>query len=181
MNNGPELWDAILAEMQPGAIIAGGAVRDYFLGVEPKDIDVFMGDKPTPEASVLSGCWDLSQLSCAYDARSGLGRIDNTYERIEEYAAVTGIVLVSTGTLFDHRVDAIVMDNFDPTTLVEGFDFGITRCWYDGEIHDTPEARNDRYYGTVTMLLDSRKERSLARFDRFNKRTGGGWKLVFGT
>ena len=42
MANGPDLWRAILAKMPPGSIVAGGAVRDYLLGYEPKDIDVFM-------------------------------------------------------------------------------------------------------------------------------------------
>lgn len=37
--NGPELWQEIIEKL-PGAVIAGGAVRDYLLGVEPKDIDL---------------------------------------------------------------------------------------------------------------------------------------------
>lgn len=40
MQNGPALWLKILSRFPSGAIVAGGAVRDYLLGAEPKDIDV---------------------------------------------------------------------------------------------------------------------------------------------
>src|SRR3546814_3197398 len=62
--------------------------------------------------------------------------------------------------------------------MVERFDFGVARCWYDGEIHDTPEAATDRANKTVTLFLDDRLERSRARFARFNERMGGDWRLI---
>ena len=71
MQNGPELWNAILDQMPPGAVIAGGAVRDFILGVQPKDIDVFMGDvepDPVPTQDKF--------FMGAFDARCGLHRID---------------------------------------------------------------------------------------------------------
>jgi len=37
------LWDCILKLVDvPGAVVAGGCLRDHFLGLEPKDIDVFI-------------------------------------------------------------------------------------------------------------------------------------------
>lgn len=160
--NGPELWDAILAGMPEGSIVAGGAVRDFLLGFEPKDIDVFMG------------------LHIGdHDPRYGLYRIDNTHERFEEYAAVSNIMCVSSGTLLGVKVDAVLIENFDGgAKLIDDFDFGITRCWYDGEVHDTPEARHDRDNRIVTLLSDEREARSLARFERLNTRWGGDWTLV---
>ena len=173
--NGPELWDQILGRMPPGSVIAGGAVRDYLLGVEPKDIDVFMGQWPIPE--VPSNEWSIDMIS--HDPRMGLCRIDDRYERQEEYTAMTGILLVSTGEMFGHRVDAVEVENFrDGINLVMDFDFGVTRCWYDGEVHDTPTARRDRENKTVTLLRNDRRERALARFARFNARMGGDWRLV---
>lgn len=172
--NGPELWRAILARMPLGSVIAGGAVRDYLLGVEPKDIDVFI-DMTAELVRFAEG--DDNAIS-AGDARYGLHRIDNEHERFEEYAAVSDIVCVSSGVLFDRRVDAVVMENYaGGASLVAGFDFALNRCWFDGEIHDTPEAKRDRDNRCVTLLTDEREERSVARFERLNERWGGGWRL----
>src|SRR5687768_10379559 len=45
--NGPELWDKLLEAVKEVyepefCCIAGGAVRDYALGKDPKDIDIFV-------------------------------------------------------------------------------------------------------------------------------------------
>jgi len=179
MANGPLLWSAILAQMPAGSVVAGGAVRDYLLGYEPKDIDVFA---PLPRisegADALTEC-DLIDLSG--DPRHGLLRIDCTHERYEEYAAFTDKVCVSSGQLLGWRVDAVDVDPFDgPAEIVAKFDFGITRCWFDGEqIHDTPEARNDRDDRCITLLVTDRVARAQARFDRLNERWGGGWTARF--
>lgn len=170
--NGPSLWDAILARMPEGSIVAGGAVRDYLLGFEPKDIDVFTG---FPVGGDPGDYLDFTPS----DPRYGLFRIENEHERFEEYAAVSNILCVSSGTLLGVKVDAVLIENFEGgETLIDGFDFGITRCWYDGTIHDTPEALHDRYNKCVTLLSDEREERSLARFERLNQRWGGDWRLV---
>jgi hypothetical protein len=173
--NGPELWSAILARMPSGSIIAGGAVRDYLNGVEPKDIDVFIDIEADARRLETDDAYALK----AGDARFGLHRIDNEYERFEEYAAVSNIACVSSGMMFGHRVDAVVMEKFKGgADLVAGFDFGLNRVWFDGEIHDTPEAYHDRENNCATLLLNDRVERSLKRFARLNERWGGGWRLV---
>jgi len=163
--NGPDLWREILAIMPPGSVVAGGAVRDFLLGVEPKDIDVFIDMAADGAAS-------------GRDPRFGLYRIDNEYERFEEYAAVSDIVCVSSGMLMGRRVDAVVMENYTGgAALVEGFDFGINRCWFDGELHDTPEARSDREAKRATLLLTDRIERSVKRFERLRERWGDEWQI----
>ena len=162
MINGPNLWSAILAQMPPGSVIAGGAIRDWYLGVEPKDIDVFTG-------GTADG-----------NPRSGLFRIDNYYERQEEYQAMGNIQLVSSGQLLGYRVDLVEMTDFtDGATLVKGFDFAINQMFYGGKfILRTVAAINDLANHTVTLLRDDRLERSLRRFERFNERMGGTWELV---
>lgn len=179
--NGPELWRAILAEMPTGAVVAGGAVRDFLLGYEPKDIDVFMAIPPISKEPIpfpnLSDPFVIGDLELG-DPRHGLLRIDAEHERFEEYTAVSNIVCVSSGRLLGWRVDAIDLDDFEGgEKLVTQFDFGITRCWFDGEIHDTPEAKLDRESRTITLLLNARRERSLARFERLKTRWGDDWKL----
>jgi hypothetical protein len=180
LDNGPGLWAAILAKMPPGAIIAGGAVRDWFLGVEPKDIDIFMGTHAAlpPTADTLDNDgWDT--IAAAPDPRCGFSRIDVDFERNAEYEAMTGIALVSRGMCCGWPCDAVVIDGpCEPGALIAGFDFGITRCYFDGELHDTIWARCDREAVTVTLLLDDRPERAAIRFDRFNERHGGRYQLV---
>lgn len=181
--NGPELWRLILAEMPRGAVIAGGAVRDYLLGFEPKDIDVFMAippvsSEPIPFELDADADWDAI---AAHDPRHGLMRIDNTHQRFEEYTAVSNIVCVSSGKLLGWPVDAIDLDDFEGgEKLIDQFDFAITRCWFGGGevIHDTPEAKRDRDNRTITLLSDAREARSLARYERLKERWGDEWALV---
>lgn len=157
LTNGPKLWSAILEGMPKGAIVAGGAVRDYLLGVEPKDVDVFC---PT----------------------EGLGGFDFTgfdplgEDRREEYEALSFIDVVQRTRAHGFQVDlvGVHMPDWSPRSLVETFDFGITRSWFDADgLHDTAEAGYDRSCRVVTRLLHDRPERAKARFDRFNQRMGG--------
>ncbi len=175
MLNGPALWDLILGDMPEGAIIAGGAVRDYLLGVEPKDIDVFMSTEMT-----LARSDDVEEnyaFTVANDCRTGLHRIDNICERKEEYEAMTGIDLVSSGEMYGHKVDAVVLDEMgDGLELVNGFDFAINQCWYvAGKEKCTGACIDDIAGKTVTLLSNDRRERSLKRFARFNERHGNAY------
>src|SRR3546814_13247052 len=88
------------------------------------------------------------------------------------------IAVVTRGVIAGYQVDLIGVTFADTRDMVERFDFGVARCWYDGEIHDTPEAATDRANKTVTLFLDDRLERSRARFARFNERMGGDWRLI---
>lgn len=155
--NGPELWTAILARMPAGAIVAGGAVRDFMLGVEPKDVDVFC---PT---EALGG-FDFTGFE-------PLGE-----DRREEYEALSFIDIVQRTRMHGVQVDlvGVYMPGWTPRALVKTFDFGITRSWFDGEaLHDTAEAGYDRSCNIVTLLIPGREERAAARFARFNERHGG--------
>lgn len=158
--NGPALWQAILDALPVrSAVIAGGAVRDYLLGVVPKDLDIFL---PSEDYGIPFGFDSLGD------------------DRREEYAALPIIDVVTRGVIAGHQIDLIGIHGMtDGHQLMETFDFGVTRCWFqDGVIHDTLEAIQDRDRRTVTMLLDDRTERSVQRFERFNERMGGGWVLV---
>ena len=160
--NGPELWSAVLAKMPSGSIVAGGAVRDHLLGVEPKDIDVFC---PTEAL----GSFDFTGFE-------PLGE-----DRREEYEALPLIDIVQRTHLNGVQVDlvGVHMPKWSPLALVETFDFGITRSWFDTEgLHDTAEAGYDRASKTVTRLIHDRPERALTRFERFNERMGGGFQYA---
>lgn len=179
IKNNPALWNSILSRFPEGCVIAGGAIRDYFLNVEPKDFDVFGGLNLEPEP-VEAEPGELVDFSSLSDPRCGLDRVDNDYERTEEYEKLSNIQLVSQGTIGEHKVDYIVLTEFvDGKELVEGFDFGINRCWFDGKfIHYTEEFLQDWKNKTVTLLKDDRKERSLKRFKSFAEGHGDHWRLV---
>lgn len=157
MTNGPDLWKAVLAQMPHGAIIAGGAVRDFFLGVEPKDIDVFC-------PSHVLGAFDFT----GFQSIGG--------DRADEYAAMSTIDIVQRKQIAGVQVDlvGVGLPDWSPRALVETFDFGITRSWFDGaDIHDTAEAGYDRAVKVVTRLIHDRPDRAEVRFARFNERMGG--------
>lgn len=183
MNNGPALWTEILKHFPAGAIVAGGAVRDYLLGLEPKDIDVFItaeqANPPYPEPPLEGDELMEFILTRCFDPRMGLGRIDNIYERQEEYKALNNIDLVSSGQLLGYKVDAIVLsDSPTPEEIVADFDFGINQCWFDTEIHDTAAATMDRQTRLIRLYHFDRTERSIARFHRLNERHGGIFSLA---
>lgn len=173
MTNGLELWSEILKQFPPQAIIAGGAVRDFLLGVEPKDIDVFIPNTPPEQPSRIS----FEAFGCPSD-RYGLFRIDGIYERQAEYEALNNICLVSTGTLHGYRVDAIELtDVITPLELVQTFDFGINQCWFDSVTHITGNMIHDSQNQVVTLYHTDRMDRSLKRFERFNERHGNSYRL----
>ena len=158
--NGPALWRGILDRIGcPGAVIAGGAVRDLLLGVRPKDIDIFAPSDGFNPPSIFQGLGD---------------------ERHAEYEAMPSIDIVMRAEIAGFQVDLVGCQNFsNGMELVETFDFGVSRCWFDGQqLFDTMWAQHDRKNKVVTLLLNDRRERAQRRFDRFNERMGGGWTLV---
>ena len=160
MTNGPELWTKILAAMPPGSIVAGGAVRDFLIGVEPKDIDVF--------------CSDLN-----FSIPEGFAVLEGA-EQDEEYAAMSEIDVVARGIVEGVTVDLVFMtlDPFNAQTLVESFDVTASQCWFDGSCHAYAAATADLAEGLVTVLRYERLPRTIERFDRFNARHDGRFQLI---
>lgn len=179
MTNGPDLWAAVLAPVREAfgsGVIAGGAVRDFLLGVEPKDIDIFVN---VPTVQML-GQRATALAAVGFD----LELMDHTeYQDAPDWVnAVTGVL---DGHWGDHAVQIIARPSFDfsGAQLVGNFDFSITKCWFDGETHDTPEAKADRDAGTVSLTRwnsDAHVEISRQRFARFNARNGGSYTLIDG-
>lgn len=165
--NGLELWTELLTQL-PNGIVAGGAVRDWFLGVPPKDIDIFFGQG------------DFPYTGMQFDQIEGDKWVPNS-ERAQEYAAMTDIEIVLRAEINGLQIDLVGLNKpIDcPSELLAMFDFGITRCAFVPDwLIDSVEAETDRTNKTVTQLLHDRPERAEARFRRFNERMGGGWTLV---
>lgn len=156
IQHGPILWARILEPVinaLGSGIIAGGAVRDYLLGEPPKDIDIFVNVDDVgalkaaaaklPETFHVSLMHELTEYETAPDWQS------EVFGVLDGYWAETG------AELFDEvRVQIIArpMPVFTGQELVKRFDLGITRSWFDGAIHDTPEAERDRAEKTLTLM-----------------------------
>lgn len=163
MKNGPELWNAILSHFPKGSFLAGGALRDYVLGVEPKDFDVFVN-------------------YVDYDPNvEGMKNIDyDSDEHAQEYEAVSEIAIVMKGEVEGVKVDFIGIHEPDPVKVIESFDTGISQIMYaaPGMMYKKAAFVTDLENKTVTVLRGDRMERTVARFKRFNEKMDGQYTLV---
>lgn len=165
-----ETWNEILDAVRQltglDAVIAGGAVRDHQLAVSPKDIDVFVQSAPNGHGMLPEPFRYLEPN----DARAS------------EYEGKQWVKYVYDYDLRGHAVQLIEVNiPAGPTfgeQLVSSFDIGLTRCWYDGQIHEMPEFVADAAAGCQTILITDRLERSIARAERFSQRHGGRYPHV---
>lgn len=192
--NGPELWSFLLGEIgMAGAVVAGGCIRDYLLGVEPKDIDIFVAidarQKLEQLGDKLGSGWnvELMNLECEEQYEEAFdGELVGVLEG-EAYGVPVNIVsrrahfgrakATAREYLNDDWTDCL--DEPDNWSLINSFDFGILQASYQGEdtgVILTPAALRDLANKTATLTRDRYYEQSLVRFDRFNSRNPG--KLV---
>ena len=163
MTNGPELWNKILAQMPPGSIIAGGAIRDFMIDTQPKDIDVFCAQS------------SFRQLP------EGFYSIDGSDNRAEEYQAMSEIDVVVRGEIEGLQVDLVVMnlEPFNGETLTDVFDVSTSQFWYvDNAARSRSGAMTDLMNDRVTVLRHQRLPRTIERFERFNARHDGRFQLI---
>ena len=143
MKNGPELWDKLLSELPESAIIAGGCVRDFIFGGEPKDIDIWLSD-----ADMLKVYWEIQP---AKDDRP-------------EYdgGAITYI--------WDYKVHGFdVQLVFVPGNVLEfleTFDLSTSKARYRYKLVCDPDFMKAWETKTVTILKTKNYDRSLERAKR---------------
>ena len=166
MNNGPELWGAILRLVDdPSAVIAGGCIRDFYLGVAPKDIDIFVSDPALTLGVNIADCWEVSSCYAEY-----------------KQDQPNDVVWVREGEMFGHSINLICRKSLATSTkaLLDTFDFGILQVAYDKQhrVINTQTQRYDRQHGIATMTHDNHVATSSSRFFRFNRRNPGRLGLV---
>jgi hypothetical protein len=175
MQNGPQLWDTILAALKPtfpSAVIAGGAVRDYLLGVEPKDIDVFVNANLT-KLSVRIEDFDFVRME---------PNIEYEHWTEDQKHPVAGVL---DGHYLPTNIPVQLIgrphEGFSAKSLVNDFDIGITQCWYDGDgVCETSACAADHENMTLTILRNGSVralERSKERAARFNAREGNSYTV----
>lgn len=178
--NGPALWDAIMAVVgthwQP--VVAGGAVRDFYLRQEPKDIDVFVPATCTEDFTSIIDSMDVSLAH---------GTIISNFANpsaVSEYEAgeANEVFGVWEGEIIGVPVNIVGRKSlgYGPVSLVETFDFGINQVAYDtdGQVQSSVLYEHDIAAKTFTLWHNRTYAQSLERFDRINERHGDAYRLV---
>jgi predicted nucleotidyltransferase len=171
MANEPDLWDKLLYAVneiyEPTyAIVAGGAVRDYMLDENPKDIDIFVhyeGSREIPHIIELAEQlgWTDIQIKGNPDLYKG--------------KSLTWMTV--SGRYRGAPVDLCFTDAKSAEEIVAKFDWCICQQWYDGkDIHATKAAKFDIAKKQWTPVGEPDKI-TMEHFDRVNKRHGGKYKI----
>ena len=161
----PEAWK-LPSLAFPRGIIAGGAVRDFLLGVPPRDLDLFVPDSPEVGEAI-------AQLGAAPVLKDG--KYKANYNRAWAY------IFEQPGGLPPLNI-VLMRGELDPKTLIDDFDFGICQAAWSAQqgfrITDAffadAAAKTFTYRGKPNHL-----ERSLRRYEKFVQRPHfAGWHLV---
>jgi hypothetical protein len=183
----------------PGAVVAGGCIRDCFLAVEPKDIDIFIPVESREDMTAklfdppsLAGF--AAQLSASLYGTPKFGHLtmlepgeyaNPPGKRYTEYDDAFGeagdLFGVAEGEFMGYAVNIIGRkahaDGLE--ALIGSFDFNILQAAYDGKrCHLGPGQAVDQFYHRATMAHDRHVEQSIRRFFRFNTRHPGLLSLV---
>lgn len=175
VKNDPELWTKMLNAVkeiyEPDyCCVAGGAVRDYFMGKPPKDVDIFI--------KLSDGLHKGDDLIHAAECL-GWRNVEHVMQP-PEYKGNQKILLLLRGYAFNQLVELIFV-NTKPSgkDIVDTFDFTINQHWFDNDIHSTPNAKfaiAKRKWTAVTKGQKLTPE-MLAKFKRVNDRHGKIYKL----
>lgn len=177
-NNGTNLWALLLGMINmPGAIVAGGCIRDYVLDVAPKDIDIFVPCSSLQQwldykYGLVSRTNYNGQTAFFTDIGEGQEYDKTDFDRDKN--PLYG-VLESDGTIYGHKINIIARTKHaDNNELVSNFDFGILKGWFDGkQFKLTDDFMRDLNNRRATLMHNKHIEQSLLRFMRFNTRNPG--------
>lgn len=144
-----------ITRMFPGAILAGGLLRDLYFGKEPKDADIFVPklDPNNPAVQYLTPFCDGVYMS-AYEV---------------------GMVWSTPWTILGLPVQIIEMaEGLDPIDRVALHDFDFCQAWTEGfAIHGVDKLHRVEETGIVTLVHCEDLQqyaRSMRRWDRLSAR-----------
>lgn len=173
--NDPVLWNHILENVREiygcDACIAGGAVRDYFLGVREKDIDVFVDvaydDVITSSTAELNFGPAIRTDHGGNEYKTRDPKIVGTWEFYHKGVVIN---LIAKPLPVEDYVQAL-LDTFDFEICKSAYFFNKATGEY--EIYDSSNAKCDREDKTFTYVgPEDNTEQSFRRLERFNQRTG---------
>jgi hypothetical protein len=157
-------------EVFPGALIAGGCLRDLDNGRPVKDVDIFVPNCPSYDDTLA-----LVREHLVPDPQM----MSNTMGGYEAWATpeLVGVFDICRP---DQDFQPVCLSG-GPETILGRMDFGICRISYDGEsVHRTDEYLADQATKTFTLLRsddDAQHDRSMRRWDRFREKYGD-WTLL---
>ncbi|UCR81402.1 hypothetical protein [Brevundimonas phage AA] len=172
--SGPAIWGSLLNQVRAAApgrfVVAGGAIRDYWLGLDPKDIDIFVDTANRDDLAVLA------------EEINKLDNFDVHMIDVEEYEVDDPYLVgcIEGSWTFNDEVwpiNIVARPSLlaGPLSLVKTFDFGILQAWWDltsPAIQTTPACDFDRDELFATLMHDRHPAQSLERFNRFRDRNG---------
>ena len=145
--------------IDPTAIVAGGAPRDWYFGKEASDIDIFFYSRPDISKTAISlhleriGFKDLKIVQFTGDESF---HMDSWYARNHLLRQVWD-------TVFDGvNVQLVLMKSPTRESVVPKFPLNICRIWYkDGKINLTPDFERAVNWKSIVkcdeLYADSRK------------------------
>lgn len=167
----------------PGAVIAGGYLRDLYIGIEPKDIDIFIpfvedidpiltkiDNEISPKIEVMSIQFTDSRITemrgAAYMPQSEITRVwdvRSTKEDITPYQII------------------MLQKDLDTRDRISKYDFGFCQIYFDGcSVYATDAFQKDVDNKTFTLVHcedDEQFARSMRRAEKFKNKLPG-WSFV---
>lgn len=186
----PNSYHSALAQVRasfPGALIAGGCLRDLDNGRPVKDVDIFLPSLAAPKADIdetdLFACLSQDDFSWLRDMITASlpegGSVVGVMGCYEGWATeeVMGVFDIETPVL---NYQLICLSS-DAESILPRMDFGICRIAWDGEmVHRTNEYQADKHNERFTLLRcgsPTEMELSLARYARLSQKYPG-WPMV---
>jgi len=172
-NDIPQEWRNILADIQqvaPGAIIAGGALRDLASGANPKDLDVFVPEEGlytigVPRFvdterlfNVVRNHRPVRGLTANFDYIGGVSDVTNSVEFRDWDGGIPVNIIIAKANYLDLEWS-------------RRFDFTVNQIIFDGvAVQETAAARADRTAKVFRYAREGGEEdagRSRRRAERF--------------
>lgn len=194
--NCPDHWDAILEVVGHhwSPVIAGGCIRDFFLGTEAKDVDVFVPAEFVEDVTAIVA--GLNPTFChgqliwhnqeAWEDTLDLAYVTEWQANDEVTYSGDGfapdLIAVWEGEILGTPVNIIGRRSLEdgPSFLVGTFDFNILKAYHGchGHTITTNDFLRDREQRTATLAHGLSYKQSLRRFASFNERNPGVLRLV---
>jgi hypothetical protein len=127
----------------PNAVIAGGAARDDYFDVEPKDYDIFVSSDSWRE---VRKHFSVMGIVASPKKDEYYGGLDSPVTKVYD-VSYEGLDVDIVTMIFDEDEDF-------GNKVVQDFDYGICRIYFDGSsiLRDTEEFQMDVRDETFTLL-----------------------------
>ncbi len=110
--------------VDPFAMIAGGAPRDWYFNSLAKDLDVYMRLPNHNTIGLVSSLAAMVGIKCLFP-------INKVKE--STYAELPNLKWVFEGEYNGIKVNLMVMEKGVQEEIIKDFDVGICKAWFDGE------------------------------------------------